>query len=66
MWNSYPWVAYIDIFWLFAGLTALFLSFFVLKVKEVSDKSNLEKVEEKMVYKHPAKDLILKAKSIFF
>lgn len=38
MWNSCPAVAYVDIFWLAAGLTALYLSFFVLKVKPTSDK----------------------------
>lgn len=41
IWNmlgACPWVAYVDIFWMLSGMTALYLSFFVLKVKPVSDK----------------------------
>lgn len=37
MWNTYHWVAYIDLFWLLAGVSSLYLSFFVLKVKPSSD-----------------------------
>ena len=37
MWNEYHWVAYVDVFWLLAGLSSLYLSFFVLKVKTESD-----------------------------
>ena len=37
MWHIYPWVAYIDIFWIVTGLSALYTSFFVLKVKDTSD-----------------------------
>ncbi len=46
--SQYPWVAYIDIFWIIAGLTALYLSFFVLQVKETSDKPSMlaEELEE--------------------
>ncbi|MEM6634041.1 MAG: PepSY-associated TM helix domain-containing protein [Bacteroidota bacterium] len=69
-WNPYPWVAYVDIFWIFAGFTALYLSFFVLKVKEGSDKPQAEgeqeKVREKSLTYPTAKDLVLKAKSVFF
>ena len=45
MWNTYHWVAYIDIFWIITGLTSLYLSFFVLKVKPTSDKPEI--LEEK-------------------
>jgi len=37
MWTSYPWVAYVDLFWLLAGIISLYLSVFVLKVKETTD-----------------------------
>jgi len=37
MWSTYHWVAYIDTFWLIAGLSSLYLSFFVLKEKSGSD-----------------------------
>ncbi|MEM6813679.1 MAG: PepSY-associated TM helix domain-containing protein [Bacteroidota bacterium] len=37
MWNSYPWVAYVDLFWLSTGVVSLYLSFFILKVKETTD-----------------------------
>ncbi|MEL7533035.1 MAG: PepSY-associated TM helix domain-containing protein [Bacteroidota bacterium] len=40
-WISYPSVAYVDLFWFIAGLTALYLSFFVLKVKAESDRPKL-------------------------
>ena len=70
VWNTLPWVAYVDIFWIFAGFTALYLSFFVLKVKEGSDKPQAEgeqeKVREKSLKYPTAKDLVLKAKSVFF
>lgn len=36
-WDTYHWVAYIDLFWLFAGFTALYVALFELKVKEESD-----------------------------
>ncbi|MEL6591338.1 MAG: PepSY-associated TM helix domain-containing protein [Bacteroidota bacterium] len=45
-WTTYPSVAYVDIFWMMAGLTALYLSFFVLKVKTESDKPNLEEEQK--------------------
>ena len=35
---TYPAVAYVDLFWLVAGMVSLYLSFFVLKVKLTSDK----------------------------
>ncbi|MEM8892925.1 MAG: PepSY domain-containing protein [Bacteroidota bacterium] len=38
MWSSYHWVAYVDMFWLIAGLVSLYLSFVVLKVKDTTDK----------------------------
>ncbi|MGD1961482.1 MAG: PepSY-associated TM helix domain-containing protein [Fulvivirga sp.] len=38
MWLTYHWVAYVDIFWLAAGITSLYLSLFVLKVKQESDR----------------------------
>ena len=52
-WNTYPWVAYVDVFWLITGLTALYLVFFVLKVKEDTDKpeppiEETQAVEEKI------------------
>ncbi|MEM8890088.1 MAG: PepSY-associated TM helix domain-containing protein [Bacteroidota bacterium] len=54
MWNSYHWVAYIDMFWLFTGLTALYLAFFVLKVKPTSDKpEEIAEKEEEVVVKKP-------------
>jgi uncharacterized iron-regulated membrane protein len=37
MWGQYPSVVYVDVFWLLAGMTALYVSFFVLKVKRTSD-----------------------------
>lgn len=37
MWNTYHWVAFVDLFWFSAGITALYVSFFVLKVKETTD-----------------------------
>ena len=49
MWSSYHWVAYIDIFWLAAGVTSLYLSFFVLKVKADSDYPQPFKGEQKKV-----------------
>ncbi|MEM6805058.1 MAG: PepSY-associated TM helix domain-containing protein [Bacteroidota bacterium] len=57
MWNTYHWVAYVDLFWLFTGLTALYLAFFVLKVKPTSDKPEEtgKKEEEEMVKKPIAK-----------
>ncbi|MEM6346186.1 MAG: PepSY-associated TM helix domain-containing protein [Bacteroidota bacterium] len=53
-WTSYPSVAYVDIFWIGAGLTALYLSFFVLKVKAESDKPNLA-LEQQQAKKKPVK-----------
>ncbi|MEM9936260.1 MAG: PepSY domain-containing protein, partial [Bacteroidota bacterium] len=75
MWGPYPWVAYVDMFWLFAGLTALLLSLFVLKVKDDSDKPKppVEKVKpkeerlpvpEKIMTPNPLKELVLKFKSL--
>lgn len=48
MWSNYHWVAYIDIFWFFSGITALYLSFFVLKVKSTSDRPKLVEGKEKI------------------
>ena len=45
-WSSYHWVAYVDLFWLLAGVTSLYLSFFVLKVKKGSDYPELLGDEE--------------------
>ncbi|MEM6526094.1 MAG: PepSY-associated TM helix domain-containing protein [Bacteroidota bacterium] len=36
-WTPYPWVAYVDIFWLTTGILSLYASFFLLKVKDTSD-----------------------------
>ena len=41
-WSTYHWVAYIDLFWLLAGLASLYLSLFVLKVKTETDKPQYE------------------------
>jgi len=61
MWNTYHWVAYIDVFWFFAGAIALYISIFMLKVKPTSDRPEFieesEKVREvssKMSVKCPA------------
>ncbi|MBV6647691.1 MAG: PepSY domain-containing protein [Cyclobacteriaceae bacterium] len=46
-WQSYSWVASIDIFWLVAGLTSLYLSIFILKIKPGTNKPEpLKKVIE--------------------
>ncbi|MEL6661269.1 MAG: PepSY-associated TM helix domain-containing protein, partial [Bacteroidota bacterium] len=42
VWHTYEWVAYVDVFWLLAGLTALYISFFHLKVKTTTDKPQAE------------------------
>ncbi|MEM8901705.1 MAG: PepSY-associated TM helix domain-containing protein [Bacteroidota bacterium] len=44
--NSFRWVAAVDLFWLFTGLVSLYLSFFVLKVKATSDKPSEPKMEK--------------------
>ncbi|MEM0941108.1 MAG: PepSY-associated TM helix domain-containing protein [Bacteroidota bacterium] len=36
-WKPHPWVSYIDLFWFFAGVISLYLSYFVLKVKDSTD-----------------------------
>ncbi|MEL6562264.1 MAG: PepSY domain-containing protein [Bacteroidota bacterium] len=36
-WNSAHWVAYIDLFWFFAGVSALYVSLFLLKIKDETD-----------------------------
>ncbi|MEM8939003.1 MAG: PepSY-associated TM helix domain-containing protein [Bacteroidota bacterium] len=60
MWKMYPWVAYIDLFWLFAGIVSLYLSFFVLKVKKTTDtpqplvmKSGIKESEDRKVILNP-------------
>ena len=37
-WNTFPRVAFVDIFWIFSGITALILVFFVLKTTDGTDK----------------------------
>ena len=37
MWRVHPWVAYVDLFWLAAGIVSLYLALFGLKVKSTSD-----------------------------
>jgi len=55
MWGSYQWVALVDLFWLFAGLTTLYLSFFVLKVNQSSDKP----VDERINTPQPEPQLVM-------
>ncbi|MEL7002537.1 MAG: PepSY-associated TM helix domain-containing protein [Bacteroidota bacterium] len=45
-WNLYEWVAYIDLFWLFAGATSLYVAIFELKVKTESDKPYLQDISQ--------------------
>lgn len=43
VWSDFPWVAYIDVFWLATGCIALYTGLGVLKVKPTSDKPIKEK-----------------------
>lgn len=40
-WNTIPYVAYVDLFWLIAGILALYISFKILPVKTAPDKPSL-------------------------
>ncbi|MEM6735374.1 MAG: PepSY-associated TM helix domain-containing protein [Bacteroidota bacterium] len=61
VWNSYPWVAYVDLFWLVAGVVSLYLSFFVLKVKETTDiPQPLEMKSGKTVSEQPERIMVPK------
>ena len=53
MWSTYHWVAYVDLFWLLAGVTSLYLAGFVLKVKSVSDFP--QPLEDEIVEENPEK-----------
>ena len=63
MWSTYSWVAYIDLFWIGAGAAALYLSFFVLKVKPESDQPvSLEK-GQKVVEEVAVQEAVLRLKA---
>ncbi|MEL6535375.1 MAG: PepSY-associated TM helix domain-containing protein, partial [Bacteroidota bacterium] len=53
VWNTLPHVAYVDVFWLGAGFTALFLAFRVVKPKMGSDLPAMDTVE-KVLDEEPA------------
>ncbi|MEN0004512.1 MAG: PepSY-associated TM helix domain-containing protein [Bacteroidota bacterium] len=53
--EPYPAVAYVDLFWLFTGLAALYVSIFLLKVKTASDKPEAPQLQEPVAEKVPAK-----------
>jgi len=63
MWSTYSWVAYIDLFWIGAGLTALYLSFFVLKVKPESDQPVSLAKEQKVVEEVAVQEVVLRFKA---
>ncbi|MEM9326713.1 MAG: PepSY-associated TM helix domain-containing protein, partial [Bacteroidota bacterium] len=71
LWDVYPWVAYIDMFWLIAGVSSLYLSFAVLKVRPESDKPEViepsdEMMEKEVVSKRVVPRPVLKPQLVEF